>query len=164
MIQYVLTGGQRDKIKIWDVVGAARSGTGGPTPIISEEWTQIHQEKLGFIEFGSSDKPIKAFPLLTCASLVIASEHFGPSMKGAVYHALAGSIPDGLLHEIHLRLERPPINSLLALYVFPNPLDDDYVKDLNKLESFGIPPNNVVYIERFPVNRFGINRWAEVGY
>lgn len=166
MYSYNRTGGQQDRMKIWDVLDRASSGTGGPTPMLTNagEFTWIYQEQLGFIEFGSSEQPIKAIPLLTCASLVVASTHAGPGMKGAVYHALAGSLPDAILSSIHATLEYAPLNSLLALYVFPNPMDDDYQRDLNKLVSFGIPTNNVVYMDNFPYNRFGINKLAEVGF
>jgi len=165
MIRYALTGGQQDGMTISAIVRSAQSSGGGPIPrIASGEAVNVRQSEYGLIRLTAETEKLLATPLITCAGVVFASTDGAASPIAAVYHAGGGYVDPRVLSSIWRDIGQPAPASLLVLYAMPNPIDEGYSGDIRTLETFGIPSNQVVCIERWPTSSFGINSHGQVGY
>lgn len=165
MIRYALTGGTKDGMTISTVVRSAQSSGGGPTPrIAAGEAISVRQSEYELIRLTSENEKLIATPLITCAGVVFASTDRSAPPIAAVYHAGGGYVDPRVLNNIWRDLGQPAPASLLVLYAMPNPIDDGYSSDIRTLETFGVPANQLVCIERLPSSSFGINSHGQVGY
>lgn len=165
MIQYQHLGGTQRDMSISGLVQRAQVHGGGPMPFLSQGGgqTMVGQGHYSVINFGAAASKTVAIPLLTCAGVVLASTDPNAPAQAVVYHATAGDIPNGILPLLRNAIGGPPLASLLAVYATPKPWDANYNADAMKLQTFGIPANQVVYIEQIMGSTFGINSHGQVG-
>ena len=125
--------------------------------------TMVGQGLSSVINFGAGAHRTIAIPLITCAGVILTSTDPNAPAQAVVYHATAGDIPHGVLPLLHAAIGGPPLASLLAVYATPKPWDPNYNADALKLQTYGIPANQVVYLEQIPGATFGINSHGQVG-
>jgi len=165
MIQYQLQGGIQREMSISSLVQRAQGQGGGPAPYLAGGGgtTMVGQGQQGICNFAAAPHKVIAIPLITCASVILASTDPNAPAQAVVYHATSGHIPGGVLALLHAAIGAPPLASILAVYATPKPWDNNYNADAMKLQAFGVPANQVVYIAQIPGSTFGINSHGQVG-
>ena len=144
----------------------ARQGIEHPVPRMGPSTNQrlLMQGKQDVITFGQGDEQLIAFGLLTCAAVIICSSDPSAPPRAAVYHAPSGALSQAQITDLVGSIGSPPAGSLLAAYVTPEPWDNSYTRDAGELVTFGIPTDQVTYLQRLPLNQFGINSAGLVGF
>ncbi|MCP1446424.1 hypothetical protein J3D54_005556 [Pseudomonas sp. GGS8] len=172
MIEYqVQPGVMQEGISISSLVRQARINPQGPLPLIrcnAALTTNVGQGFDDIIDFAPNVSCVKAFGLLTCAGVILTSTHESFPARAVVYHAPSGNFAPGKLQELLGYLAdahgaQPPLNSILAVYAFPNPADDGYREEALKIQNIGIPGDNIVFIPNISGVTFGINSHGQVG-
>lgn len=165
MIHYQFLGGTQREMSISGLVQRAQGHGGGPIPFLAPGGgqTMVGQGHSSVVNFAAGAHKTVAIPLITCASVILASTDANSPAQAVVYHATAGDIPAGMIPLLHAAIGAPPLASLLAVYATPRPWDNNYQADAMKLQAFGIPANQVIYLEQIPGATFGINTHGQVG-
>ena len=137
----------------------------GPSPRITQGagHISVFEHQLRFIELDGASPAIMAVGLISCASVVMASQDENAAARGAVFHAPGGLLSSQRIAEMHDGLGAPPVESLLAAYVIKNPWDKHYQDEAMNLEKYGLLANNVVRIHQFVTGNFGMNNAGQVG-
>lgn len=165
MIQYVANGPLQEGITLSGFAQMAQAGLHGPTPWMGrgEPVTKLDQRKRGVINLGLGNAQLVAYPLLTCAAVILASTDQTAPARAAVYHALSGSISDGTLDAMRTSLGKPAKNSLVVAYVVTKPWDNGYHDAAMGIEKWGVPQDQVIYMANLRGNQFGINAHGQIG-
>jgi hypothetical protein len=137
----------------------AKNMGGGPIPNLFPfglDITQVNQGQTCQLKFVI-DQPAIAYGLFTYAAVVIVC----PTVI-ALYHALAGHIPEGYVQFLLQNLQVTELEKVVGLYAVPDEWDNTYQKDVQKLVDAGIPDNNVITMDKIGAS-FGVNSMGQVG-
>ena len=77
---------------------------------------------------------------------------------------LSGLLRDDMVAQMHGLLGGPPIMSLHAVYAICFPRDTKYEAQAMKFQNYGVPDNQVVFIERLQEYGFGVNSLSQIGF
>ncbi|WPP50822.1 hypothetical protein [Catalinimonas niigatensis] len=157
MIDYVYNGKMQQNISISKMLRFGLTQGGGPIPRLTGggNTTHIHQTNGSFIPFDETANKGIASGLLTCAAVLFASTDPNAELGTYVYHALSGSVNIATINNAREFLGNPPAKSIVVLYTFPNPSDDNYVASAQGIVNSGIPANQVLFAPNLPTSHFG---------
>jgi len=166
MIRYQINAGRLEGMSISLLFDWAQLNGGGPGPVLpaggpSQRLREIDPPSV--IEFGPTPNRAIAWGLQTCAGVVLVSKDPNAPPLAVVYHAPSGLLRDDMVAQMLGLLGGPPIMSLLAVYAICNPRDPKYEAQAMKFQNYGVPDNQVVFIERLPEYGFGINSLSQIG-
>lgn len=152
-------------MSISTVVDNATANTPSPMPQLEScnQRNFVYQEEMKAINMGPNKENLISYGLLTCASVVFASIGSEDPALGVVYHALSGTLDNGIIQRAVTSLGNPKLKNILVIYAINMPRDENYINDAQKLITFGIPDANVVFIENINSISFGINSHGQVG-
>lgn len=157
MINYVYNGEFQKTISISTMLQLGLTQGGGPTPRLTAggNTIDIPQSTGRFIPFdGTTNKGI-ARPLLSCAAVLFSSMAHNANLGIYVYHALSGTVGDATINTAVQELGNPPLGSIVVVYTFPKPSDQNYEADAQRIVNFGIPDKQVLFAPNLNVNGFG---------
>ncbi|KOA21328.1 hypothetical protein CLHOM_02550 [Clostridium homopropionicum DSM 5847] len=143
----------------------ARANTPEPMPQLEScnKKIYVYQNEMKFIDIKSERENLSAFGLITCASVVFASVGNEDPAIVCVYHAPSGVLSNNIIQDAVTGLGNPNLNNLYVIYAINNKKDENYIAEAGKLITFGIPNDNIVFIEQINSSCFGINSHGQVG-
>jgi hypothetical protein len=119
------------------------------------------------IQFADPDQVVRAFSLITCASVCYTNSATGTSY---VYHANAGVIGQASFNTAigaigAIAAAGPPLYpSVFVAVAHPGASDPGYQASVQALVGWGVPTNQVVEISNLFLPQFGLNNLLQLGY
>ena len=115
------------------------------------------------IQFGTQEAVVRAFGLITCASVCYTNTTNAVSY---VYHANAGAISQASFDTAITAIGAgtAPYASVFVVYAHPNASDPEYQESVHPLVSWGVPTEQVVEISNLFAPQFGQNNLLQIGY
>jgi hypothetical protein len=115
------------------------------------------------IQFTAQAQVVRAFGLITCASVCYTNATNGVSY---VYHANAGAISQASFNTAidAIGADDAPYGSVFVAYAHPGASDAGYQASVQSLVNWGVPTQQVVEISNLFVTQFGQNNLLQLGY
>ncbi|WP_118973211.1 hypothetical protein [Taibaiella koreensis] len=161
MTDYTYNGDFNQGMTFSTMVANARLNHGGPQPISEERVNVYVNEGDGIaVPYGEPITRYAAWPLLSCAAVIFAS---ADSLNAYIYHASRGIVPLQTFNTAMATLGNVPLPSVQVIYTFPGASNNGYRESANKIASYGVPAQNIVFAPNLSLQTFGINSATVIG-
>jgi hypothetical protein len=141
----------------------AQANPAGNLYLLGPATLDVYQGTTQLINLDGGPDIVKTSWLLTCASVVYASDNAKYPPAAWVHHAPGGLVTAEDVHAALAGLGNPPLDSMLVIYAHPKPTDPGYQEAINTIIGAGIAANRVIEITNLKLSTYGINAHGQVG-
>lgn len=116
--------------------------------------------------FGEDPYLVRAMGLQTCAAVCFVNREHSDDLKGYVYHANTGTVPNATFKEIMKAIDAQEhlYRHVHVIYAHPKGSDGGYTKNMDELDRWLLSKGKIVEVTHVPGVSFGMNQSVRVGY
>lgn len=116
--------------------------------------------------FGEGPYLVRAMGLQTCAAVCFVNREYSDDLKGYVYHANTGTVPNATFKEIMKAIDAKEhlYKHVHVIYAHPKGSDSGYRNNMDELDRWLLSKAKIVEVTHVPGVSFGMNQSVQVGY